>query len=53
MIEELTKEILNNMSDEELKSLAELIFNDERLRVKILEGVEDEDPNSDIIDCDN
>lgn len=53
MIEELTKEILNNMSDEELKSLTELIFNDERLKVKILEGVENEDFDSDFIDCDN
>lgn len=42
MIEELVMNVLENMSEEELQTFAQLVMNDKNLR-KALEGVKNED----------
>lgn len=52
MIEELVLNVLENMNEDELQTFAQLVMNDKNLR-KVLEGVENENSDNDIIDCDN
>lgn len=53
MIEELVLNVLENMNEDELQTFMQLVMNDKNLRKKVLEGVENENSDNDIIDCNN